>query len=127
MSQPVKLSDGLVVDARVVAEIAERSIAGQIEFWARLGRAVEPLLQGVQSMALSRLGAEPLSEAFASINSPEGRERLAGYLQCQPFPHYEPSPDHPGLLIRIDADGTRTHGRFIRREFKAVKARPARR
>ncbi|MBX9692585.1 MAG: ParD-like family protein [Cyanobacteria bacterium] len=41
MSQPVKLSDELVLDARLVSELGERSIAGQIEFWARLGRAIE--------------------------------------------------------------------------------------
>ena len=33
MSQPVKISDELILDARLTAEIAERSIAGQIEFW----------------------------------------------------------------------------------------------
>ena len=38
MSQPVKLSDGLVLDARLTGEVFQRSIAGQIEFWARLGR-----------------------------------------------------------------------------------------
>jgi len=42
MSQPVKISDELILDARLTAEIAERSIAGQIEFWAQLGRAIEP-------------------------------------------------------------------------------------
>jgi hypothetical protein len=36
MSQPVKLSDDLVLDARLVGELLERSIAGQIEFWAQL-------------------------------------------------------------------------------------------
>jgi hypothetical protein len=46
MSQPVKLSDALVLDARLTAEAAERSIAGQIEYWAQLGRAIDPLLQG---------------------------------------------------------------------------------
>ena len=46
MGQPVKLSDTLILDARVVGKAAERSIAGQIEFWARVGRAVEPLLRG---------------------------------------------------------------------------------
>ena len=38
MSQPVKLSDSLVLDARLAGEAVERSIAGQVEFWARLGR-----------------------------------------------------------------------------------------
>jgi hypothetical protein len=38
MSQPVKLSDALVLDARLAGEVQERSIAGQVEFWAKLGR-----------------------------------------------------------------------------------------
>jgi hypothetical protein len=33
MSQPVKLSDALVLDARLAAEVQERSIAGQVEYW----------------------------------------------------------------------------------------------
>ena len=121
MSQPVKLSDELVLDARLTAEVAERSIAGQIEYWAQLGRAVEPLLQGAQALALRRAGAvKPLSECLDSVNSPEGRRRVAEHLGCQPFPHYEPAPDLPGMLVRIEADGTRTVGRFVHRQFKAV-------
>ena len=45
MGQPVKISDSLLSDARLSSEITERSIAGQIEFWAGLGRAIEPLLR----------------------------------------------------------------------------------
>ena len=121
MSQPVKLSDELVLDARLTAEVAERSIAGQIEYWAQLGRAIEPLLQGAQALALRRAGAvKPLSECLESIDSPEGRGRVAEYLQSQPFPHYEPAPDSPGMLVRIEADGTRTVGRFVNRQFKAA-------
>ncbi len=122
MSQPVKLSTSLILDARLTSEITERSIAGQIEFWARLGRAIEPLLQGAQSLALSRAGATmPLSECLASINSQEGRKRLNTYLQSQPYPHYEAAPDTPGLLVRTEADGRRTLGRFVQRKFKIVK------
>ena len=51
MSQPVKISDELILDARLTAEIAERSIAGQIEFWAQFGRAIEPLLEGSRALA----------------------------------------------------------------------------
>src|SRR5436305_14639819 len=107
MSQPVKISDELIRDARLTAEIAERSIAGQIEFWATLGRAIEPLLEGARALALRRAGAvRPLSECLASINSAEGRQRVSTYLHSRPFPHYEPAPAAPGLLVRIDADGT---------------------
>jgi len=128
MSQPVKLSDALVLDARLAGEALERSIAGQVEFWARLGRAIEPLLQGTQVIALSRsASARPLSACLDSADSPEGRRRVAQFLQTQPHPHYEPAPDAPGLLVRIEADGKRTLGRFINRRFKATKARPAKR
>lgn len=128
MSQPVKLSDALVLDARLTGEIAERSIAGQIEFWSRLGRAIEPILQGSQSMALQRAGrAKPLSTCLDTVDSPEGWQRVAEHLQSQPFPHYEPAPDKPGFLVRIDADGRRTVGRFVNREFTPVKGRPSKR
>jgi hypothetical protein len=119
MSQPVKLSDELVLDARLTSEVAERSIAGQIEYWAQLGRAIEPLLQGAQALALRRSGAvKPLSECLRSVDSDEGRQRVAEHLQNQAFPHYEPAPGAPGMLVRILADGTRTAGRFVNRQFK---------
>jgi ParD-like antitoxin of type II bacterial toxin-antitoxin system len=121
MSQPVKISDELILDARLTAEIAERSIAGQIEFWAQLGRAIEPLLEGSRALALRRAGAVvPLSECLASVDSAAGRKRVSEYLDSRPFPHYQPVPGSPGLLVRVDADGTRTMGRFVGREFRAV-------
>jgi len=119
MSQPVKLSDELVLDARLTSKIADRSIAGQIEHWAQLGRAIEPLLQGAQALALRRAGSvKPLSKCIQSIDTDEGRRRVADHLQSQPFPHYEPAPNLPGMLIRIEADGTRAVGRFVNRQFK---------
>lgn len=120
MSQPVKVSDALILDARLTAKIAERSIAGQIEFWARLGRAIEPFLTGDKALALRRTGdAQPLSEAIKSVDSAAGRRRLAEELTKRPFPHYEPA-DSPGLLVRIEANGKRTVGRFVSREFRPV-------
>ena len=121
MGQPVKISDTLVLDARLTGEVAERSIAGQIEFWARLGRAIEPLLRGDKALALRRAGdAQSLSECLHSVDSPEGRQRVAEHLKSRPYPHYEPA-DAPGLLVRIESNGKRTIGRFINREFQAVK------
>ena len=121
MSQPVKLSDSLVLDARLAAETVERSIAGQVEFWARLGRSVELLLEGRQVLALCRTAsARPLSECLESVDSPEGRQRLADFLESQPFPHYQPHPGRPGLLVRIDENGCRTLGRFVKRQFQPV-------
>lgn len=122
MSQPVKLSDALVLDARLAGEYFERSIAGQVEFWANLGRALEPLLNGDQVKALRQSGkTKPLSACLASVGTPEGHARVAEYLKHQPFPHYEAHPHRRGLLVRIDADGRRTIGRFVNRKFQPVK------
>ncbi|MGC2581794.1 MAG: hypothetical protein WA399_06825 [Acidobacteriaceae bacterium] len=126
MSQPVKLSDGLVLDARLAGEVVERSIAGQVEFWARLGRSVDLLLQGHQVLALCRnASAQPLSELLETVDAPAGRKRVAGYLASQPFPHYQPHPERAGLLVRIDESGKRTVGRFVNRKFRAAPASKA--
>ena len=122
MSQPISLSDELVGDARRSAEVAQRSIEGQIELWAHLGRAIEPLLDGARALALWQAGAvRPLSECLASVDSDEGRRRVRAYLDSQPFPHYEAVPEAPDLLIRTDADGTRTVGRFVGRTFQPAE------
>ncbi len=121
MGQPVKISDELVLDARMISKIGHRSIAGQIEFWAHLGEALEPLLQGIQVMALMRSkAAKSLSACLESIDSPEGRRRVADHLNGLPFPHYRPAPGRPGFLVRTEADGTRTVGRFLNRRFMAA-------
>ena len=123
MSQAVKLSSELVLEARLTAKLAERSIAGQIEFWAQLGKSLEPLLRGDRVMALRRAGeARPLSEAIASVDSATGRERSSSYLKTRPFPHFEACDDDPSLVVRIDEDGTRTRGRFVNRLFEVVAA-----
>jgi hypothetical protein len=118
MPQPVKLSDALVLDARLTGEIVQRSIAGQIEFWARLGRSVEDLLDGQQVRALAQSHtARPFSNLMDTMDTPEGQQRLADYLETLPFPHFEQHPGDETLLVRTDADGRRSVGRFIQRQF----------
>jgi hypothetical protein len=124
MGQPVKLSDALVLDARVVGETTERSIAGQIEFWARIGRAVESVLRTESVLRLKQRGeAAPLSDCLRTVDTREGRARVKAHLDARPFPHFEAAPDRPGHLVRIDADGKRTVGRFVNRTFRAATRR----
>lgn len=120
-SQPVKLSEELVLEARTVGHALERSIAAQVEFWAGLGRAIEPLLRGDRALALKRAGAaRSLTEMISSVDSDQGRERLRAYLNGRAFPHFEPCAGEAGLLVKIDEDGTRTRGRFVSRVFVAA-------
>jgi hypothetical protein len=128
MSQPVKLSDALVLEARVAAEAQERSIAGQVEYWAKLGRSVSELLNGrvQQRLVASRVG-KPLSELIETVNKPEGHARLKAYLETRPFPHFEAHPTRKGLLVRIEENGRRSVGRFKNRQFiEVAETKPAR-
>jgi len=120
MSQPVKLSDALVLDARLAGEAEERSIAGQVEFWAKLGRSVELMLDGQTVLNLSRkAGSQSLAKLVEMVDTPSGREIFNAYLESEPYPHYEAHPSGPGLLIRIEENGKRTVGRFVNRVFVA--------
>jgi hypothetical protein len=124
MSQPVKLSDALVLDARLAAQTQERSIAGQVEFWAKLGRSVELLLDGGTVKRLHQT-AESLSlaDTLATVDTPEGRKRVEAVIANRPFPHFRQYRGQPGLLVRSDEDGTETVGRFVNREFVAVEVK----
>jgi hypothetical protein len=123
MPQPVKISDALLHEARLAGETMNRSMAGQIEFWAQLGRSIEHLMNG-RNIHHIRSSAPPpkLSEVMSSINTPVGRARLQAVLDAKPFPHFRAVPGERTLMERIEEDGTRTIGRFIQREFVPVKA-----
>lgn len=121
MGQPVKLSDELVDDARAVVPFSKRSIAGQIEFWAGLGKSIEPLLRGDRVLMVQMAGRErPLSQLLSEVETTKGRRKLESTLNKRPYPHYKPVPDRPDLICRIEEDGTETVGRFVGREFKAI-------
>ncbi len=41
MSQTVKLSSKIITEAKFVANLFNRSLAGQIEYWAKIGKIAE--------------------------------------------------------------------------------------
>ncbi len=118
MGKPVKLSDALLREARVAGAAMGRSMAGQVEFWASLGREMERVMTGgvVMKVREKSLAAE-LSDALESVDQPAGREKLRKYLESTPFPHYEAHPEKPRVFLRTEADGSRSEGRFVGREF----------
>ncbi|HEY8899250.1 MAG TPA: hypothetical protein VIM61_02485 [Chthoniobacterales bacterium] len=122
MGQPVKLSDALILDARLSSEIAERSIASQIEFWAGLGKAIEPLLRFDDVLRLrKKSAAQSLGDCLSAVSTRAGQKRLKQVLVDRPYPHYEPDPKDAGVLIRTDAKGRKTRGRFVNRQFVPAK------
>jgi len=118
MGQPVKLSDMLLAEARIAAASMGRSMAGQVEFWASLGREMERIMSGGKLMQVrARSVAAELQEALETVNEPEGRARLKAYLESKPFPRFMAHPTEAEVFIREDADGSRTPGRIVGRDF----------
>jgi hypothetical protein len=64
-----------------------------------------------------------LAEIIEAVDTDLGRERVSTYLQTRPFPHFEACPTEPGMLVKIEQDGTRTRGRFINRVFVETRCR----
>ena len=58
MLTAVKISDELIAQARIKSKIFKRSIAGQIEYWAQIGKIVEenpdPPLPFIQDVLLGK-------------------------------------------------------------------------
>jgi hypothetical protein len=131
MPHAVKLSNGLIEDARAAAELEHRSVASQIEHWARLGRALEqdlhpPALQGLIARSAADGGpsdgslATRLGAAIDAALEPAARAALADDLG-QRY-RYGTDKAFPGYLVRDDPDGGRVPGRFIDRSFVPLVA-----
>jgi len=65
----VRISDGLFQEAKKEAAAMSRSVAGQIEHWARLGQAVEAAGLAVQDMKVlfQRQRAAGAADPFAHL------------------------------------------------------------
>lgn len=118
MGLPIKISPELALAARTEAKVFERSLAAQVEHWARIGRAVEQVLGHDQLAALKRQAGMPeFADAMRRVSSEAGQRRALAHLQKLGGPRYGTDPERPGGVVRIDPDGTRTRGRFVRRTF----------
>jgi hypothetical protein len=121
MQNSVNISEDLLRDAQKMADASERTLSEQIEFWAKSGRALEPLLHGESIAELQHHSARPLSEAIRDVDTEAGRKRVRDYLEAGPFPRFEAVKDAPNLLRKIDEDGTQTVGKFVNRVFVPIE------
>jgi hypothetical protein len=57
------------------------------------------------------------SEAMRNASSEAGQQRALEHLRKLGGPRYSVDSSRRGGILRIDADGSRTRGRFVRRRF----------
>lgn len=136
MGTPVKVADELAEAAKAMAELANRSMAKQIEHWARLGRAVERLVKTSDVMAFKAHLADPsdpdkVSAARAALDRlvkalTEGTDRDAAraLILGTGEPVYEAVPGRRDRVAQVWPDGRKVMGRFVGSDFVADELSP---
>lgn len=120
MSQALEPSTVLVSDLQIPAGTAEQLPTNRAGFLAGTSNTLRSALRLDESEAMQQSGSvKPVSECLREIDIPRGRQLLRETLARKPFPHFEPAPDRASCWIRIEANGTRTVGRFVERSFVA--------
>ena len=79
------------------------------------------LLKVQSALATYKRGErKSIEQCLDLVGSGEGRLNLEQVLAKVSFPHYEAVREEPGVLIRIDADGTRSRGEFVGRNLRVL-------
>lgn len=135
MPSPVKVSDTLLALAKEEARAAHRSATAQIEHWASLGRAVEAMVAYRDVLALKRagetlpiprfVGREEVDEILATLVHDSDRSSVKARIRASGAPLYATDPRHPGMIVAIRADGTRTAGELKDRRFVPARGKSA--
>lgn len=122
-SSPIRLQDDLMKAAAAVGQQMHRSASEQIEYWASLGRTlsnvIDPgkLMDVIAGLATIEVRAiENVTVEFDDVFAELEADRQTGVLSTKVANpnsvRYQACASKPGLLERIDPDGTVTIGQF---------------
>ena len=120
MPTAIKLSDQFVGLARGEGKVMGRSIAGQVEHWARLGRAVER----AQGFDYGRVRA--VLAAQASFDDLGKDEQAIALADLEDYLEQLPRDRDAAFFARLRAAGAPVHGEVGRRAPATPVARRAR-
>ena len=131
MSTAIRLDDQLVQAAEIEAANHKRTPPKQIEYWAEIGKAVSrsarssdllALMQGIAQVSI--LPPQSVSVASDNVFDQLEEDRQQGTLSqkiAKTNYRYEASQTRPGLLDRVELNGTRQTGHFRDGEFVPLK------
>ena len=115
---PLRIDTSLVNQARTAGSLFERPPTAQIEFWAKLGRAVEAVMTGGGVATVKQLArVEKIDEVLALTRTERGRQLARAAIARHKGPIYSVDPDSPVVMIETQPDGTVRRGKFAHRRF----------
>ena len=130
----VRIDKDLALQAEREARIQNRSNAKQIEYWAKIGRAISSKLsiadvfavsQGIKTIKLEvtpSVQSIPVNsdDIFNDLENDRAKGLLAKNVTSARI-YYEASVEHPGYLDRVNSvTKKRQTGTFENGEFKAL-------
>ena len=130
----VRIDKNLALQAEREARIQNRSNAKQIEYWAKIGRAISSKLsiadvfavsQGIKTIKLEvtpSVQSIPVNsdDIFNDLENDRAEGLLAKNVTSARI-YYEASVEHPGYLDRVNSvTKKRQTGTFENGEFKAL-------
>lgn len=130
----LRIDQDLALQAEREARVQNRSKTKQLEYWAKLGKAISSKLniadafavaQGIKTIKLevtSSVQSVPVdSDAIFNDLERERAEGLIGNNVTTAKIYYEASVEQPGYLDRVNSvTGKRQTGSFEHGEFKAL-------
>ncbi len=130
-TRSLRIDENLVIQAQREAKVQHRSINGQVEYWATLGKAIASKISTADAFAvtqgLKEIRLEParnISIEPKTILSELEKDRAKGFsgrpITSASF-YFEVSVSQPGFLDKVDTvTGERQTGRFQNGIFEAV-------
>jgi len=130
----VRIDKDLALQAEREARIQNRSNAKQIEYWAKIGKAISSKLsiadvfavsQGIKTIKLEvtpSVQSIPVNsdDIFNDLENDRAKGLLAKNVTSAKI-YYEASAEHPGYLDRVNSvTKKRQAGTFENGEFKAL-------
>ena len=131
---PLRIDQDLALQAEREAKIQNRSKTKQLEYWAKLGKAVSSKLTITDAFAVSqgiktiKLEVTPPVQSipidsdaiFNDLENDRAKGLLAKNVTSAKI-YYEASVEHPGYLDRVNSiTNKRQTGSFEQGEFKAL-------
>ena len=135
LKSALRLDPVLIQEAEIEALLHKRTTPKQIEYWAEIGKQVSELIEPADLIAVAQGLAqiEIKNKASYALDADQvfnrvEEERGGGYLSnnvTSSRVSYEATPDKPGLLVRINADGSKDIGHFKNGRFVKIKSKNA--